>query len=217
MRRKEFEVVDKRRIEEVLQSAEIGCLAVNGTDGWPRLTAVNYAYDGRILWHGAVAGERVECLKKDPRASFFAVSLQTYLPSHFLYEEDAAGSSVAFKSVAVRGRCQFIEDPEEKCAILNLLMEKYQPEGKYRKLSPKEELYKKVLRATGVFALIPEAMTGKFKFAQQKSEDDRRQIAAKLRERGNPSDLLVADELIKTLAISPGLRGGSHRVDGCTP
>jgi predicted FMN-binding regulatory protein PaiB len=96
-------------------------------------------------------------------------------------------------------------------------MEKYQPEGKYRKLSPKEELYKKVLRATGVFALIPEAMTGKFKFAQQKSEDDRRQIAAKLRERGNPSDLLVADELIKTLAISPGLRGGSHRVDGCTP
>jgi len=199
MRRKEFEVVDRSRIEEVLRSAEIGHLAFSGPDGWPRLTALNYVYDGRILWHGAVAGERFECLKKDPRASFFAVSLQTYLPSHFLSEENAAGSSVAFKSVAVRGHCQFIEDPREKCAILNLLMEKYQPEGRYNRLSPEDEMYKKVLRATGVFALIPEAMTGKFKFAQQKSEEDRGQIAAKLRERGNPSDIMVADEMMKTL------------------
>jgi nitroimidazol reductase NimA-like FMN-containing flavoprotein (pyridoxamine 5'-phosphate oxidase superfamily) len=199
MRRKEFEVVDKSLIEEVLRSAEIGHLAFNGADGWPRLTALNYVYDGRILWHGAVAGERFECLKKDPRASFFALSLQTYLPSHFLSEENAAGSSVAFKSVAVRGHCQFIEDPQEKCAILNLLMEKYQPEGRYKRVSPEDEMYKKVLRATGAFALIPEAMTGKFKFAQQKSEEDRRQIAAKLRERGNPSDIMVADEMMKTL------------------
>jgi len=199
VRRKEFEMVDKSRIEEVLRSAEIGHLAFNGPDGWPRLTALNYTYDGRILWHGAVAGERFECLKKDPRASFFAVSVQTYLPSHFLSEENAAGSSVAFKSVAVRGRCRFIEDPEEKCAILNLLMEKYQPEGRYRRVSTKEEMYKKVLRATGAFALIPEAMTGKFKLAQQMIEADRRQIAAKLRGNGNPSGIMLADEIMKTL------------------
>jgi len=199
VRRKEFEVTDQTRMEEVLRSAEIGTLAVNGPDGWPRVTALNFAYDGRILWHGAVAGERFECLKQDPRASFFAVSMQSYLPSHFLLEDDATGSSVAFKSVAVRGRCQFIEDPEEKCAVLNLLMEKYQPEGRYRRLTPEDERYKKVLRATGVFALVPETMTGKFKFAQQKSEEDRRRIAEKLRERGTASDLRVAEEMIKTI------------------
>ena len=199
MRRKEFEVTDQTRMEEVLRSAEIGTLAVNGPDGWPRVTALNFAYDGRILWHGAVAGERFECLKQDPRASFFAVSMQSYLPSHFLLEDNATGSSVAFKSVAVRGRCQFIEGPEEKCAVLNLLMEKYQPEGRYRRLTPEDERYKKVLRATGVFALVPETMTGKFKFAQQKSEEDRRRIAEKLRERGTASDLRVAEEMIKTI------------------
>ena len=199
MRRKEFEVEDKSRVDEVLRSAEVGTLAFNGPDGWPRVTALNFAYDGRILWHGALAGERFECLKRDPRASFFAVSLQTYLPSYFLLEENASGASVAFQSVAVRGRCRFIEDPAEKCTVLNLLMEKYQPEGKYRKLAPEEEMYKKVLRMTGVFALAPETVTGKFKFAQQKSEEDRRQIAAKLRERGNPSDLLVAEEVLRTL------------------
>jgi nitroimidazol reductase NimA-like FMN-containing flavoprotein (pyridoxamine 5'-phosphate oxidase superfamily) len=199
VRRTEFEVVDQNRMEEVLKSAEIGHVAFNGPDGWPRVTALNFAYDGRILWHGAVAGERFECLKKDPRATFFAVSLQTYLPSHFLFEEDASGSSVAFKSVVVRGQCGFIEEPAEKCEILNLLMEKYQPEGRYRRLTPEDEMYKKVLRMTAVFALTPETMTGKFKFAQQKSEEERRRIAGKLRERGNPADLLVAEEMIKTI------------------
>jgi predicted FMN-binding regulatory protein PaiB len=92
-----------------------------------------------------------------------------------------------------------IEDPAEKCAILNLLMEKYQPEGRYRRLSPEDEMYKKVLRATSVFALVPETMTGKFKLAQQKSEEERRAIAVKLRERGEPADLLIAEELMKTL------------------
>ncbi len=198
MRRKEFEVADKSRIEDVLKSAEIGYLAFNGADGWPRVTALNFAYDGRVLWHGAAAGERFECLEKDPRATFFAVSLQTYLPSHFLFEEDASGSSVAFKSAVVRGQCRFIEDPAEKCAVLNLLMEKYQPEGGYRRLTPGDEMYRKVLRMTGVFALTPETMTGKFKFAQQRSEEDRRRIAAKLRERGNPADLQVAEEIMRS-------------------
>ena len=199
MRRKEFEVVDHSRIEEVLRSAQVGYLAFNGPDGWPRVTALNYVYDGRIVWHGAMAGERFECLKKDPRATFFAVSLETYLPSHFLSEENAAAASAAFKSVTVQGRCRFIEDLEEKCTLLNLLMEKYQPEGRYRKLTPEEEMYKKVLRATGVFTLLPESVTAKFKFAQQKSEDERKQLAARLRERGKPSDLLVADEMMKPL------------------
>jgi len=60
-------------------------------------------------------------------------------------------------------------------------------------------MYKKVLRATGVFALIPATMTGKSKFSQQKTEDERRRIAAKLKERGDPSDLMVADEIMRTL------------------
>ncbi|MGE5840897.1 MAG: pyridoxamine 5'-phosphate oxidase family protein [Deltaproteobacteria bacterium] len=202
MRRKEFDVTNRARIEEVLKSADFGTLAFNGPDGWPRMTALNFAYDGRILWDGVIGGEGAECLKKDPRVTFFAFSLQSYLPSYFLFEEEASGSSVAFKSVAVRGRCRFLEDPAEKCAVLNLLMEKYQPEGRYRRLTPEDEMYKKVLRMTGVFALTPETMTGKFKFAQQKSEEDRRRIAEKLRQRGAPADLLAAEEVIKTIGPS---------------
>jgi nitroimidazol reductase NimA-like FMN-containing flavoprotein (pyridoxamine 5'-phosphate oxidase superfamily) len=199
MRRKEFEVRDGKLIEEVLRTTEIGYLTFNGPDGWPRVTPLNFVFDGRILWHGAIAGERFECLQKDPRATFVAVSVQLYLPSHFVSEENATAATAAFKSVQVRGRCTSVEDPDEKCVILNRLMEKYQPEGRYKKVSPQDPLYKKVLLATGVYALGAEEMVGKFKFAQNKSETDRRKIAARLKERGSPVDLIVAAEILKTI------------------
>jgi nitroimidazol reductase NimA-like FMN-containing flavoprotein (pyridoxamine 5'-phosphate oxidase superfamily) len=199
MRRKEFEVQDRERMEEVLKKTDIGYLAFNGPDGWPRITALNFLYDGRILWHGAVAGERFECLKKDPRAVFSAVSLQLYLPSHLLSEENATSATEAFKSVLVRGRCTAIDDPEERCSILNGLMEKYQPEGRFRKITPEDPLYSKVLKATGVYALTVEEMSGKFKFAQNKSSEDRRRIADILKKRGSNLDWEVAEEMLKTL------------------
>jgi hypothetical protein len=199
MRREEFEGKDRTQMEGVLRTAEVGYLAFNGPDGWPRITALNFLYDGRILWHGAVAGERYECLKKDPRATFSAVSMQVYLPSHLLSEENATSATSAFKSVHVRGRCQTIEDPEEKCSFLNQLMEKYQPEGRFKKITPADPLYLKVLKATGVYALTVEEMSGKFKFAQNKSKEDRQKIARFLKERGTPLDLQVSLEILKTL------------------
>ena len=199
MRRKEFEVRNEKCIEEVLKTAEIGYLAFNGPDGWPRVTPLNFVFDGRVLWHGAIAGERFECLKADPRATFAAVSVQVYLPSHFTTEESAAAATTAFKSVQVRGRYRSISDPEEKCSILNQLMEKYQPEGGYRKVSPADPLYRQVLSATGVYALTAEEVVGKFKFAQNKSEADRKKIAAKLKERGSKADWIIAEEILKTL------------------
>ncbi len=199
MRRKEFESLDREQMEGVLRMAEIGYLAFNGPDGWPRITALNFLYDGRIVWHGAVAGERYECLKKDPRATFSAASMQAYLPSHLLSEENATTATSAFKSVHVRGRCQVIEDPEEKCLVLNRLMVKYQPEGRFRKITPSDPLYAKILKATGVYALTVEEMSGKFKLGQNKSKEDRQKIARFLQERGTPLDLQLSLEILKTL------------------
>ena len=199
MRRKEFEVLDRGRMEEVLKEADVGYLAFNGPDGWPRITALNFFYDRRILWHGAVAGERFECLKKDPRATFSAACLQLYLPSHLLSQENATSATAAFKSVAVRGKCMTIDDPEEKCSLLNRLMEKYQPEGRFKKITPEDPLYSKVLKATGVYALTVEEMSGKFKFAQNKSSEDRRRLADILKKRGSALDSQLAEEILKTL------------------
>lgn len=197
MRRKEFEVHDRKRLEEALQAAEVGYLAFHGADGWPRITPVNFVYDGRILWHGALGGERWKELGRDPRATFVAVPRQRYLPSHLWGEENAAAASMAFQSVEVRGQCRSLEDPEEKSAVLNRLMEKYQPEGRYRRMSPGDPLYVKVLSATGAFALTVEKISGKFKLAQNKPREERERIAAWVRRKGGPIDLALAAEMVR--------------------
>jgi len=199
MRRKEFEENDRKSLEEVLKTADVGALTFNAPDGFPRITPLNFVYDGRILWHGAVAGERFECLQRDSRATFCAVSAQAYVPSHLLSEENATNATAAFKSVIVRGRCQTIDDPMEKCAVLNALMGKYQPEGRFRRVIPEDPLYVKVLAATGVFALQAEEISGKFKLAQNKTAEARKKIADWLPSRGLPQDLLIAEEIRKTL------------------
>jgi hypothetical protein len=125
--------------------------------------------------------------------------VQRYIPSHFASEENAAAATTAFKSVQVRGKCRAIDNPEEKCAVLNQLMQKYQPEGRYKKISPGDPLYLKVLPATGVYALMVEEIIGKFKLVQNKSEADRIKIVAQLQERGAPADLIIAEEILKTL------------------
>ncbi len=200
MRRREFEVKDRQLLEEVLNKAPAGYLAFNGTDGWPRITPLNFVYeDGWIYWHGAVAGERFNCLREDSRAIFAAVLLPLYIPSYFAAEENATAATSAFKSVIVRGRVSSLIDPEEKCQVLNKLMAKYQPEGRYRKITPHDQFYAKILPATGVYGLRVEEMVGKFKFAQNKSVEDRKKIIAKLKERGKAADLDVAEEIEKTL------------------
>lgn len=200
MRRKEFEVKERQLIEEVLNKAPAGYLAFNGADGWPRITPLNFVYeDGWIYWHGAVAGERFNCLREDPRAVFAAVLFPLYLPSYFAAEENATAATSTFKSVIVRGLVNSFIDPDEKCQVLNKLMAKYQPEGRYRKITANDPFYAKILPVTGVYGLRVEEMVGKFKFAQNKSVEDRRKIVAKLKERGTAVDLVVAEEVEKTL------------------
>jgi nitroimidazol reductase NimA-like FMN-containing flavoprotein (pyridoxamine 5'-phosphate oxidase superfamily) len=199
MRKKEFEIKEQHRLEEVLRETDTGYLAFNGPDGYPRVTPLNFAYDGRILWHGSMEGERSDCLKKDPRATFSAVSVQIFLPSYLTSEKSATGASVVFKSVQIRGRCEIIADPEEKCAVLNRLMDKYQPEGRYSKVASGDPLYAEVLVITGIYALHVEIMTGKFRFAQNKTEEERRKFASWLDARGRPGDKIAVREILDTL------------------
>ena len=200
MRRKEFEVQDPKLIGEVLQTTEIGYLSFIGPDGWPRITPLNFVFDGRVLWHGAIAGERFECLQRNPKATFSTVSLQAYVPSHFTSEGSAIGATTVYQSAIVRGSCSIIEEAQERCKILNMLMDKYQPEGRYKRITPEDPMYIKLLKATAVCALVPESMTGKFKLSQNRSVEDRQRTITKLKERGSPADLQLAEAMQKTLA-----------------
>ena len=72
IRRKKKEM-DIDAAKELLQCSRRGVLAVNGDDGYPYAVPVNYFYDsdaGKIYFHGARTGHKVDALKASDKVCF---------------------------------------------------------------------------------------------------------------------------------------------------
>ena len=67
---------DAEFMEEVLKQAKRGVLSVIGDNGWPYGIWLNPHYrkeDGRIYFHGAKEGHKIDALCKDDRVSFTVI------------------------------------------------------------------------------------------------------------------------------------------------
>ena len=79
IRRKKKEM-DIDAAKELLQCSRRGVLAVNGDDGYPYAVPVNYFYDsdaGKIYFHGARAGHKVDALKASDKVCFTVYGNET--------------------------------------------------------------------------------------------------------------------------------------------
>ena len=97
--------LDAAEANEIMNRCTNGVLSINGDNGYPYGVPVSYAYaDGRIYFHCAREGYKVDLLKKDPHVSFTVVAQDDIIPEDFntLYI-----SAIAF------GRARLVDDPEE--------------------------------------------------------------------------------------------------------
>ena len=125
MRRQDKKLRDEDRISKLLSEATIGRLGTVGPDG-PMIKPVNYVYqNGSFYFHGALEGEKMDHIRADPRVVFQVERIQRYIKS----AGKPCDSSQAYECVIARGRAEVVDDPAEKTAALNALMEKHQPEG----------------------------------------------------------------------------------------
>ena len=149
MRRFKQKLSDSETLE-VLKQAKRGVLSVIGDDGWPYGVWLNPHYrkeDGRIYFHGAKEGHKIDALRKDDRASFTVIDDGV---------RDEGGWAYTFRSVVVFGRIEFVEDhkfAQELCRELA------------RRFNPSEADIEKEIQMAGarvqVLCLIPEHITGK--------------------------------------------------------
>jgi len=96
----------------------------------------------------------------------------------------------------IDGEIAFVEAYDEKVQALPALMQKLQPEGKYKALS--QEAYKKAINATTIYKLIPKVTRAKYKFGQHLSEERFQMILAHLEQRASGMDEETAI-MMKTL------------------
>ena len=142
--------INQEDVKELLKTSRRGILAMNGDDGYPYAIPVNYFYDeteGKIFFHGAKAGYKVDCLKSSDKVCF------TVIGSEMIRAEEWAPY---MQSVVIFGRCQLIDDKQNAMKRLKDFAMKYYPSAEMVLDEIKADG-----KATQMFEIDIEHMTGK--------------------------------------------------------
>ncbi len=152
MRKANKEIKDISIIEHLLATCSVGRLGTNGRDGYPRVKPLNFAYlSKKIYFHTALAGEKMEELKRDGRVCF-----EVDLPIAYIKAvNQPCEAEYLYRSVIIKGRATLVQDIDERTQAFNNLMDKYQPEGRYGPYVPEK------LGLTGIVRIDVEEMSGK--------------------------------------------------------
>lgn len=188
MRKKEYNIKDKDFIDSIINGAEYGTLALSDLDNFPYSVPLNFAFDNNVFYfHGSKKGKKTEIIKHNNKASLSIVKPLSFIPSYFSTNDEMACPATAFfQSVIVTGVIEIIEDYDDKVLGLTKLMEKLQPEGKYKPMDG--NVYEKIINSTLVYKLIPIEITAKLKVGQGSSEAKMDRIIEHLEKRASQVD-----------------------------
>ena len=134
---------------EILKKGDHGTLSVQGDDGYPYATPINYiVVDGKVYLHSAPYGYKIECLQRSPKCCFSAIISAQIIPSKI---------TAAFESVVLTGTAVFVTDQAEKRTVLENFVTQKHPG--YEELGFK--MIDKQIDKTAVIRLDPASLTGK--------------------------------------------------------
>ena len=109
MRRKNQQMSEEEAIN-ILTSLSYGVLGLVGDGGYPYTVPLNYVFcDGKLYFHCASEGHKIDSVKNDDRASFCVVAKDDVVPSMLATD---------FCSVILFGRVGFVSGDDEKRRVL---------------------------------------------------------------------------------------------------
>jgi uncharacterized protein len=124
MQAREF-VESRQEMETLLREETIGYLGLSTGDA-PYVVPVNYWYvDGRILFHCALTGKKLDYLKANPRVCF-TIGRQT---GEIRRHAEGNPCHVDSDSVICAGRARIIEDLQERKGALDTFNRGFKPDA----------------------------------------------------------------------------------------
>lgn len=152
MRRKDREITDIAEIEKIIAGARYMHLGMLDGD-YPYVVPLHYGYciqDGslQLFAHSAKEGHKLDCLKCNDR-----VFVEIDRGESLVAADIPCGYGAEYESVMGRGRAVILEDPAEKAAALELLMQTQT--GEKHAISPK------MAEAVAVIRIDVESFTAK--------------------------------------------------------
>ena len=119
MRRKK-QTLSQQEIANILHKGTSGVLALLGDNDYPYAVPISYVYDdGKIYFHSAKSGHKIDAIQKTAKASFCVIDKDLIVPAEY---------TTYFRSVIAFGQIRVIEDDREKRAAIEKLAIKYAPE-----------------------------------------------------------------------------------------
>ncbi len=149
MRRFNQQISDSECIE-ILKNTKRGVLSLIGDDGYPYGLPIDHWYceeDGKIYFHGAKEGHKIDAIKTCDKASYCVYD------EGYRKEGDWA---LNIKSVITFGRISLVEDDEKAREICTELTKKFTDDNDYL-----EKELKNAFPRVQCLELAPEHMTGK--------------------------------------------------------
>lgn len=118
--RSKANMLTNEEVENILKTSPNGTLALYGENGYPYSVPVNFVYsNGKIYFHGAAEGYKLDCMKKDPHVSFSVIGKDDIAKENF---------TTLFSSVIAFGTIRVIDTMEEKIPVLEAMVGKYSAE-----------------------------------------------------------------------------------------
>jgi hypothetical protein len=179
-----LEIKSKQKMAEFLNQEHVGRICSIDKEGFPQIIPMNFIFlNDTIYMHSHTRGEKLENIKSNSKVGFEVDRELEFLPSYFTHPMDASQADTLYISVVIKGNGIIVSDKNEKTLALNGLMEKYQPEGNYEKLTPNME----VVNEVAIIKIIPKTIRGKYKIGQHVDKSMRSQLAKKILERNSPT------------------------------
>lgn len=121
MRRKDREVKDKKAIESIIRRATV-CRIGLAENNVPYIVPVAFGYKGNCLYfHSVPEGRKIDIIKQNNNVCF-EMDIDCELVKK---SEQPCSWSMKYRSVIGFGKAFFIDDPKEKKAALNTIVEYY--------------------------------------------------------------------------------------------
>ena len=116
-KRNKRQQLSKEESIAILQKATAGTLALLGDNDYPYAVPISYIYaNGKIFFHSALSGHKVDAIRKCDKASFCVIAQDDVQPEKF---------TTFFRSVIAFGRIHIIEDEAERLATAWILGNRY--------------------------------------------------------------------------------------------
>jgi hypothetical protein len=132
----------------VMDRCTNGILACHGNDDYPYAVPVSYVYfNGKIYFHSAKEGHKIDAITKNPKVSFSVIDEDTIVSEEY---------TTYFRSVIAFGKARIVQG-DERLKAFEVLVEKYSGD------QPEEAKHKEIAGCTRAYiiAIDVEYITGK--------------------------------------------------------